>query len=47
VKLKPRKARADGRSTALLAAFTVSFSRRARKSVTLAMTRSPARRDRT
>ena len=47
VKLKPRKARADGRSTALLAAFTVSFSRRARKSVTLAMTRWPARRDRT
>ena len=47
VKLKLRKARADGRSTALLAAFTVSFSRRARKSVTLAMTRSPARRDRT
>ena len=42
VKLKARKARADGRSTALLlAAFTVSFSRRARKLVTLAMTRSP------
>ena len=47
VKLKARKARADGRSAALLAAFTVSFSRRARKFVTLAMTRSPARRDRT
>ena len=47
VKLKARKARADGRSAALLAAFTVSFSRRARKLVTLAMTRSPARRDRT
>ena len=35
VKLKPRKARAAGRSTALLSAFTVSFSRRARKRVTL------------
>ena len=47
VKLKPRNLRRDGRSTALLAAFTRSSRGLATTRVTLAMTRSPARRLRT
>ena len=47
VRLKPRNLRRDGWSTALLAAFTRSLRRLATNRVTLAMTRSPARRLRT
>jgi hypothetical protein len=43
VKLNPRNVRRQGRSTALLALFTTSFSWRLRNRVTLANTRSPAR----
>ena len=42
-----KKLRLAGRATALLAVFTRSLRRRARKPVTLAITRSPARLDRT
>jgi hypothetical protein len=43
VKLNPRNVRRQGRSTALLALCTTSFSWRLRNRVTLANTRSPAR----
>jgi hypothetical protein len=43
--LYPRKLRFHGRSTALLAALTVSRSRSVRNRVTEAMIRLPARRD--
>ncbi len=47
VMVKPRKLRLQGRSTALLATLTASRSRSARNRVIEAITRSPARRDRT
>ena len=47
VKLKPRNFRSHGRATALFCWFTLSLSLSERKRVTLAITRSPARRLRT
>jgi hypothetical protein len=43
VNVQPRNVRRHGRSTALLAALTVNFSRRVKNRVTLANTRCPAR----
>ena len=43
VNVKPRDVRCHGRATALLAAWTARFSRRAKNRVTLAQSRCPAR----
>ena len=47
VKLKPQNYRSQGRATALFCWFTLSLSFEVINAVTLAITRSPARRLRT